>query len=40
MIGGGVTYTLKPEAGIVLRLEYAKGESDNSAVYLSLGHPF
>ena len=40
MVGGGITYTLKPEAGIVLRLEYAKGESDNSALYLSLGHPF
>ena len=40
MLGGGMIYLLKPEAGIVLRLEYAKGESDNSAFYLSLGHPF
>ena len=40
MLGGGIIYLLKPEAGIVLRLEYAKGESDNSAVYLSLGQPF
>lgn len=40
MIGGGIIYTLKPDAGIVLRLEYAKGKSDNSAYYLSLGHPF
>jgi hypothetical protein len=40
MAGGGIIYTLKPEAGIVIRLEYAKGKSDNSAYYLSLGHPF
>jgi len=40
MVGGGVIYTLKPEAGIVMRLEYARGESDNEAYYLSLGHPF
>ena len=40
MLGGGLIYLLKPEVGIVLRLEYAKGESDNSAFYLTLGHPF
>ncbi len=40
MLGGGIIYTLKPDAGIVIRLEYAKGESDNEAYYLSLGHPF
>ena len=40
MIGAGLIYTLKPEAGIVIRLEYAKGKSDNEAYYLSLGHPF
>ena len=40
MLGAGIIYALKPEAGIVIRLEYAKGESDNEAYYLSLGHPF
>ena len=40
MAGGGIIYTLKPEAKIVMRLEYAKGKNDNSAYYLSLGHPF
>ena len=39
-IGGGVSYLLKPDAGIVMRLEYAKGEGDNSAFYLKLGHPY
>lgn len=39
-IGGGVSYLLKPEAGIVMRMEYAKGEADNSAFYLRLGHPY
>lgn len=40
MVGAGVIYTLKPDAGIVIRLEYARGKSDNEAYYLSLGHPF
>ncbi len=39
-IGAGVIYTLKPEAGLVIRTEYAAGEGDNSAFYLRLGHPF
>ena len=40
MIGTGIIFDLKPDAGIVLRLEFAKGKSDNEAYYLSLGHPF
>ncbi|QFU75802.1 hypothetical protein EY643_09115 [Halioglobus maricola] len=40
MAGAGIIFDLKPEAGIVLRLEYAKGKSDNEAYYLSLGQPF
>lgn len=40
MLGGGIFFILKPDAGIVVRLEYAKGEGDNSAYYLNLGHPF
>ena len=40
MLGAGIIYELKPKAGIVIRLDYAKGESDNEAYYLSLGHPF
>ncbi len=38
--GGGGFFVLKPDAGIVLRAEYAVGESDNSAFYLQLGHAF
>jgi len=40
MLGAGIVFDLKPGAGIVLRLDYAKGESDNEAIYLSLGQPF
>lgn len=40
MLGAGIIYNLKPDAGIVIRLEYAKGESDNEAYYLTLGQPF
>jgi len=40
MGGAGIIYDLKPEAGIVLRLDYAVGEGDNSALYLSFGQPF
>lgn len=40
MGGAGIIYDLKPEAGIVLRLDYAVGEDDNSALYLSFGQPF
>lgn len=40
MIGTGIIFDLKPDAGIVLRLEYAKGKSDNEAYYLNIGHPF
>lgn len=40
MLGAGIIFDLKPDAGIVLRLDYARGESDNEAIYLSLGQPF
>lgn len=38
--GAGLIYDLKPDDGIVLRLDYALGEDDNSAFYLTLGQPF
>ncbi|MEH6590989.1 MAG: BamA/TamA family outer membrane protein [Halioglobus sp.] len=38
--GAGVSYLLKPEAGVVIRAEYAVGEKDNSAFYLRIGQPF
>jgi hypothetical protein len=38
--GGGVSYVLKPDAGVVMRAEYAVGEKDNSAFYLTIGQPF
>ncbi len=38
--GAGVTYTLKKEAGIVIRAEVAKGESDEYVGYLKIGNSF
>ena len=38
--GAGLYYELKPEAGFVIRADYAIGDRDNSAFYLRLGHPF
>jgi len=39
-VGGGLSYLLKEEASILIRLEVAKGKSDNEALYLRFGHPF
>jgi outer membrane protein assembly factor BamA len=39
-IGVGISYLLKPEAGIVLRAEFAQGDSDNRAFYIRMGNPF
>jgi hypothetical protein len=39
-VGAGVSYLLKPDAGIIIRAEYARGESDNEAFYLRIGNPF
>ena len=39
-IGAGVSWLVKPESGVVMRMEAAKGSGDNSAVYLRFGHPF
>ena len=39
-VGAGVIYTLKEQAGIVLRAEIAKGESDETTFYLGVGNPF
>ena len=38
--GLGIQYVLKPEAGIVLNLEYAVGKDGNYGVYLKLGYGF
>ena len=38
--GAGLYFLLKPEAGFVIRADYAIGDRDNSAFYLRLGHPF
>lgn len=38
--GAGVQYLLKPETGIVVNLEYAKGKDDNQGVYLKMGYSF
>lgn len=39
-VGAGVILTLKPEAGIVVRAEVAKGEADEATFYLKLGNSF
>ena len=39
-VGAGVSYMLKEEASLLIRLEFAKGKSDNEAVYLRFGHSF
>ena len=39
-IGAGVSYMLKAEASVLIRLEIAKGKSDNEALYLRFGHSF
>ena len=39
-VGVGVQYILKPEAGIVVNLEYAQGKAGNYAVLLKLGYGF
>ena len=39
-IGAGAILVLKPQAGIVMRAEIAKGESDETTFYLKLGNPF
>ena len=39
-LGLGVSYMLKEEASVLIRLEIAKGKSDNEALYLRFGHPF
>ena len=39
-LGAGIQYVLKPEEGMVANLEYAKGEGDNSGIYLKLGYGF
>ncbi len=40
MIGGGITFVIKPEDKIIMRAEYAKGKGDNSGFYLTFGQPF
>ena len=39
-VGAGGSYMLKEEASLLIRLEFAKGKSDNEAVYLRFGHSF
>lgn len=39
-VGVGLSYMLKEEASVLIRLEVAKGKNDNEALYLRFGHPF
>jgi hypothetical protein len=39
-VGVGLSYMLKAEASVLIRLEIAKGKSDNEALYLRFGHSF
>ena len=36
----GMSYAIKPEAGVIVRIEAAIGKDDNKGFYMSLGHPF
>lgn len=36
----GMSYAIKREAGVILRVEGAVGKDDNKGFYMSLGHPF
>lgn len=36
----GMSYAIKPEAGVIVRVEGAVGKDDNKGFYMSLGHPF
>ncbi len=38
--GAGVTYLLKPEEGMVVRLEFASGKGDNHGLYMQFGNAF
>jgi hypothetical protein len=39
-IGGGVQYLLKPQAGVVLNLEFAQGADGSYGLYLKIGYGF
>ena len=39
-VGAGISYMLKEEASVLIRLEIAKGKNDNEALYLRFGHAF
>ena len=39
-VGAGISYMLKEEASVLIRLEIAKGKNDNDALYLRFGHAF
>lgn len=36
----GMSYAIKPKAGVIVRVEGAVGKDDNKGFYMSLGHPF
>jgi hypothetical protein len=40
MVGTGVFYLVKPEAGMVVAAEFAKGKGENRGFYLRFGQPF
>jgi len=39
-LGAGISYMLKADASLLIRLEFAKGKNDNEALYLRFGHSF
>lgn len=39
-IGAGITYALKPNKGMVVRTEIAKGKNDNLGIYIQFGDSF
>ena len=39
-VGAGISYMVKEETSVLIRLEIAKGKNDNEALYLRFGHAF
>jgi len=39
-VGVGLSYVLRPKAGIILRADATFGKDDNRAFYLNLNQPF
>jgi outer membrane protein assembly factor BamA len=39
-VGAGVQYVIKPQAGLVMNLEYAQGKDSNRGIFLKVGYAY